>query len=141
MQLKNAPNDLQSMAQDGDAILRSLQNKSLPIVDLMIRESLQNSLDATLPNTENTIVDFNVGKFNSYELSSHLEGIENELNERYEMFEDFISIGDKNTTGLTGNYSSTDANELNKSNFYKLVFGIGKIKKLMVLGKLGTRQD
>ena len=33
------------------------------------------------------------------------------------MFEDFISIGDKNTTGLTGNYSSTDANELNKSNF------------------------
>ena len=32
----------------------------------------------------------------------------------------------KNTTGLTGNYSSTDANELNKSNFYKLVFGIGK---------------
>lgn len=126
MNLKNAPNDLQSMAQDGDAILRSLQNKSLPIVDLMIRESLQNSLDATLPNAKNTIVDFNVGQFNTYELSSHLEGIENVLNERYEMFEDFISIGDKNTTGLTGNYSSTDAYELNKSNFYKLVFGIGK---------------
>ena len=48
-EIKNAPNDLQSMAQDGDAILRSLQNKSLPIVDLMVRESLQNSLDATLP--------------------------------------------------------------------------------------------
>ena len=126
MQLKNAPNDLQSMAQDGDAILRSLQNKSLPIVDLMIRESLQNSLDATLPNAENTILDFNVGRFNSYELSSHLEGIENVLNNRYEMIEDFISISDKNTTGLTGDYSSTDAFELNKSNFYKLVFGIGK---------------
>lgn len=97
-EIKNAPNDLQSMAQDGDAILRSLQNKSLPIVDLMIRESLQNSLDATLPNVENTIVDFNIGKFNSHELSAHLEGIENKLNERYEGFEDFISIGDKTLT-------------------------------------------
>lgn len=126
MKLKNAPNDLQSMAQDGDAILRSLQNKSLPIVDLMIRESLQNSLDATLPNVENTIVDFNIGKFNSHELSAHLEGIENKLNERYEGLEDFISIGDKNTHGLTGDFRSNNAYELNKSNFYKLVFGIGK---------------
>ena len=57
-EIKNAPNDLQSMAQDGDAILRSLQNKSLPIVDLMVRESLQNSLDATLPESSETIVDF-----------------------------------------------------------------------------------
>lgn len=69
MKLKNAPNDLQSMSQDGDAILRSLQNKSLPIIDLMVRESLQNSLDATLPKVENTIVEFNYGTFNSKELS------------------------------------------------------------------------
>ena len=126
MKLKNAPNDLQSMAQDGDAILRSLQNKSLPIVDLMVRESLQNSLDATLPESSETIVDFTLGKFNSYQFATNLEGVEDNLNSKYNEYENFIAIRDKNTSGLTGNYSSTDPEELNKSNFYKLVFGIGK---------------
>lgn len=126
MNLKNAPNDVQSMSQDGDAILRSLQNKSLPVIDLMVREALQNSLDATLDGAYETNIEFSINNFNSNILASHFEGIEEMLKERFEEKEEFIAISDKNTYGLTGDYKSNDPSVLNKSNFHKLVFGIGK---------------
>lgn len=126
MQLKNAPNDVQSMSQDGDAILRSLQNKSLPVIDLMVRESLQNSLDAGLKDKAETIVDFKTGTFSNIELAQHFEGITDTLEEKYTNNPEFLAVMDKNTTGLTGDYKSNDGNILNKSNFHKLVFGIGK---------------
>lgn len=71
--LKNATNDPQSMSQDGDAILRSLQNKSLPMIDLLVRESLQNSLDASLPNEKITEVEFQTGVFQSDRLATNFE--------------------------------------------------------------------
>ncbi|MFQ3872565.1 hypothetical protein [Staphylococcus sp. Mo2-1] len=126
MKIKNAVNDVQSMSQDGDAILRSLQNKSLPVLDLLVRESLQNSLDATLPDMEETKVNFKLGNFNSPSLARYFEGISETLNERYSGNEEFIAIKDSNTSGLTGDYRATDASIANKSNFFKLVFGIGK---------------
>lgn len=126
MRLKIAPNDNQSMSQDGDAILRSLQNKSLPITDLMVRESLQNSLDASLPDTNTTIVDFNIDEFSSSKLAPHFEGIVDVLLRKYPGAQTFLAISDKNTTGLTGDYQSDDAEILDESNFQKLVFGIGK---------------
>ncbi|MCE7782317.1 hypothetical protein [Staphylococcus xylosus] len=126
MKIKNAVNDVQSMAQDGDSILRSLQNKSLPVLDLLVRESLQNSLDATLPNMDETKVDFYLGEFNSKNLAKHLEGVSEKLTSSYPGEESFIAIKDKNTSGLTGDYRATDARTANKSNFFKLVFGIGK---------------
>lgn len=126
MQLKMAPNDVQSMAQDGDAILRSLQNNRLPEIDLMVRESLQNSLDASQENMENTNVSFTVSEFESSMLASHLEEVQSELNERFSGKQEFIAISDKNTSGLTGDFISDDQEVLNKSNFHKLVFGIGK---------------
>lgn len=126
MKVKIAPNDIQSMSQDGDAILRSLQNKNLNIVDLMVRESLQNSLDATLPTSDITEVDFNVGQFDSKSLASHLEGIEYKLSTEFPGQNKFLSISDKNTSGLTGDFETNNAELLEKSNFQKLVFGIGK---------------
>lgn len=126
MQIKHAPNDVQSMSQDGDAILRSLQNKSLPVIDLMVRESLQNSLDATKEHATTTNVDFYTGTFNSENLANHLEGIEDVLKSQYGGTQQFLAVSDKNTYGLTGDYKSNDANILNNSNFHKLVFGIGK---------------
>ena len=126
MKLKNAPNDVQSMSQDGDAILRSLQNKSLPVIDLMVREALQNSLDATIKGASETEIEFSINKFETKRLAPHFEGIEHILENRYKEQEEFIAISDKNTYGLTGDYKSNDANVLNKSNFHKLVFGIGK---------------
>lgn len=126
MDLKIAYNDPQGMSQDGDAILRSLQNKSLPMIDLMVRESIQNSLDATLQNQIETKVDFSVGKFESEQLSVHFEEIQDILNTKYLGSNTFISVSDKNTSGLTGDFRTTDSDTLNKSNFQKLVFGIGK---------------
>lgn len=126
MRIKIAPDDPQSMSQDGDAILRSLQNKSLPMVDLMIRESLQNSLDASLKSTEKVVVDFFINNFKSEHLAEHLEGITDILRKKYSGEQKYIAIRDMNTTGLTGEYLSNDIDVLNNSNFHKLVFGIGK---------------
>ena len=126
MDLKIAPNDAQSMSQDGDAILRSLQNKSLPMIDLMVRESLQNSLDATLPKAKITKVNFKINTFQSEELAFHLESLEDSLLEKYPGEQTMIAICDKNTWGLTGDYKANDAKTLEDSNFQKLVFGIGK---------------
>nr|WP_263314751.1 hypothetical protein [Mammaliicoccus sp. Marseille-Q6498] len=126
MKLKIAPNDVQSMSQDGDAILRSLQNNNLPIVDLIVRESLQNSLDATLEGAKKTVVDFKSDTFKSEQLAEYFEGITEKLNENYPGEQNFLSISDKNTNGLTGDYKSESADILDKSNFHKLVFGIGK---------------
>ncbi|URY19285.1 hypothetical protein K9F10_12390 [Staphylococcus pseudintermedius] len=130
MKIKQAINDVQSMSQDGDAILRSLQNKSMPVIDLLVRESLQNSLDATLPEAKETKVDFILGEFNSSTLASYFEGISEQLTSRFNSQADFIAIKDSNTTGLTGDYKSTDAQIVNKSNFFKLVFGIGKNQEM-----------
>lgn len=126
MELKIAPNDLQSMSQDGDAILRSLQNITLPITDLLVRESLQNSLDAAIEGEKFTTVDFTVGEFDSEKLSKEFNGISNELQKRFTGRQEFLSISDKKTIGLTGDYASEDSEILNSSNFHKLVFGIGK---------------
>ena len=126
LKIKIAPNDSQSMSQDGEAILRSLQNKSLPVMDLLVRESLQNSLDATLEDSLVTKVDFLLNTFESEQLASHFEDIDRTLRRKYSGEQKFLSVSDKNTTGLTGDYRSDRASDLDKSNFHKLVFGIGK---------------
>lgn len=126
MRIKIAPDDPQSMNQDGDAILRSLQNKSLPLVDLMVRESLQNSLDASLENVNTTKVKFYVNSFESERLANQLEGVTDTLEKRFSGMQKYIAISDNNTTGLNGVYYHTDQDKLNSSNFHKLVFGIGK---------------
>lgn len=126
MDIKLAPDDPQSMSQDGDSILRSLQNNSLPMMDLMVRESLQNSLDATLRESDETVVEFKVGEFSSEKLAPHFTNITEVLESRYVGEQEFISIRDKNTSGLTGDFKAKNASELNKSNFQKLIFGIGK---------------
>lgn len=126
MKVKIAPNDTQSMSQDGSAILRSLQNKNLKTVDLMVRESLQNSLDATLEGAPVTDVEFKIGSFNSESLALNFEMITEKLIEKFSVDPLFLSIRDKNTSGLTGDYKSNSQKILDSSNFQKLVFGIGK---------------
>ncbi|MFL0504201.1 hypothetical protein ACH0B5_00510 [Ureibacillus sp. 179-F W5.1 NHS] len=126
MRIKHALNDIQSMSHDGGKILTSLQNNYLPLIDLVVRESIQNSLDATIEGQSRTLVDFKIDKFNSEELASNFEEVEHILLKRFPGQQEFIAISDRNTYGLTGDYTSTDFKVLNRSNFYKLVFGIGK---------------
>lgn len=126
MKIKYAPNDVQSMSQDGKAILKSLLNNNLTPIDLVVRESIQNSLDATIDSEKVTLVNFKIGKFSSAILAPHFEEIETILVKSYPKEQDFIAISDKNTVGLTGDYKSDNIESLDKSNFHKLVFGIGK---------------
>lgn len=126
MKIKIAPNDPQSMQQDGDAILRSLQNESLPLLDLLIRESLQNSLDATLSDVDHTLINITTGTFESDQLADELDDITRALTEKFQGIQRFVCIRDENTTGLNGPVSADEPAILDKSNFHKLVFGIGK---------------
>lgn len=126
LQIKHAPNDVQSMSQDGTAILRSLQNKSLPVIDLMVRESLQNSLDAAREGLEKVNVQFTIGQFESADFARNLEEVSEKITSKYPSEQTFIAVSDKNTYGLTGDYLTEERELLDKSNFQKLVFGIGK---------------
>ena len=42
---------ISNMSQSGSSLLRSIQNNSTPILDLLVRESIQNSLDAAKPDS------------------------------------------------------------------------------------------
>lgn len=126
MKIKHANNDPQSMAQDGDSILKSLQNQNLPVIDLIVREAIQNSLDATLPKEKETLFDLKLNSFMTSKLSPHFEGISEKLEKQYPGENTFLAFSDKNTTGLTGVYDTTDHSLLRESNFQKLIFDIGK---------------
>lgn len=122
LKIKIPNRDIQSMAQDGDAILRSLQNNSMPIIDLFVRESIQNSLDAYLSPESPVEIQIKHGSFNGISLGKYLEKLEDTAPKSKS---EFISITDINTTGLDGAVVG-DKEELDKSNFHKLIFNIGK---------------
>lgn len=125
MKIKVAIDDPQSMAQSGESILRSLQNKTLSRADIIVRESIQNALDAAIEGTDVTDVDFTLGKFASSDLNDQFEQISAALNNKFIGQQEFLAISDRNTVGLVGDYRSSDPEVLDKSNFQKLVFDIG----------------
>lgn len=126
MRIKVAADDPQSMSQSGDAILASLQDRELSTTDLIVRESLQNALDASLEKSSQTLVEYTLGNFEAEKLNNQFEDIDESLTKKYRGETEFLAISDKFTTGLTGDYRTTDSSKLNKSNFQKLVFGINK---------------
>ncbi|MCG4806159.1 hypothetical protein, partial [Bacteroides uniformis] len=63
MKIREASDNLFDMNQSGDAILRSLQNTDFSIMDIIVRESLQNALDASKAGVDHTFVDYRTGKF------------------------------------------------------------------------------
>ncbi|WP_080847935.1 hypothetical protein [Cytobacillus gottheilii] len=118
--------EFSKMSQTGSSLLKSLQNNNLPVLDLLIRESIQNSLDAALPSGkyDSVIVDMGVKDINVPLLSKHFEGIEGTLNKRFTNIQPkSLYISDKNTTGLTGNLDYRLGLE-EAGNIYKLIYGI-----------------
>src|SRR5699024_2082174 len=113
------------MGQFGHSLLRLLQNESLPLIDLFIREAIQNSLDATLPEKEETIVDVGVKEFSNEKLASKLDGITEVLKAKYSGDKPkAIYLSDKNTSGLTGAIRDNENQDLQESKIYKLIYGI-----------------
>jgi len=114
------------MSQTGSSLLKSLQNNNLPVLDLLIRESIQNSLDAALSTDQHdsVIVDMGMREINVPLLGKHFEGIEETLNERFaNSSPKSLYICDKNTTGLTGNIDYRSGLQ-EAGNIYKLIYGI-----------------
>lgn len=117
------------MSMSGSSVLSSIQNNSMSTIDLMIRESLQNSLDAGIDNIgiyRSVDVNYTIGKFTKTNLTNELESISVDLKNKIKETEcSFISIEDKNTVGLNGKIKYSDAKE-KYGNFRKLVYEIAK---------------
>ena len=68
------------MTQSGSSLLRLIQNNNMPVLDLLVRESIQNSLDASNGVSDHVKVEFITGKFETRKFNAHLEGVEEKLN-------------------------------------------------------------
>ncbi len=115
------------MTQSGSSLLKLIQNNNMPILDLLVRESIQNSLDAKNDKDEFVAVDFLTGKFKKKLLNKELEGIQDSLNQKFKSEEyKFIAIKDSNTVGLTGKLHYDDVIDNQYGNLLKLIYEISK---------------
>ena len=115
------------MSESGSSLLRLIQNQDMPLLDLFVRESVQNSLDAAASDVEYVNVDMVTGTFKPAALNRHLEKIEDRLNRRYpSVSQNFIAVRDSNTVGLTGPVRYKDVRNNSFGNLLKLVYEICK---------------
>ncbi len=112
----------------GSVTLKSLQNDNIPELDLLVRESIQNSSDAALSMSgQSYCVNFSTGKFVPRDLNGFLTGIDAELDRRYSApSADFLEIRDTGTSGLTGCVKKSQLKSEDHGNFFKLIFDTGK---------------
>ncbi|MCC3646865.1 hypothetical protein JGK52_09255 [Cytobacillus oceanisediminis] len=112
------------MSQSGNSLLKLIQNNDLPIIDLLVREAVQNSLDAGMKveGHDSVHVDIGIKDVNVPGFAKHLDGITERLMEKFgDSPQKAIYIEDANTTGLTG---SLDFKHSPNSNIFKLIYGI-----------------
>jgi hypothetical protein len=113
------------MSERGSSLLRLIQNNNMPILDLLVRESIQNSLDAANTGSGCVKMEFNVGDFFSASFNVHLQGIANQLDKKFpEGKYKFLEIRDSNTTGLTGPLHYDNVKKGDFGNLLKLVYEI-----------------
>ena len=114
----------------GSGSLKALQNDNLPEIDLLVRESIQNSSDASLREPGDSFgVNFNYRKFSPKAFNSLLSDVSGILNERFDCDEaDYLEIRDYKTSGLTGEVRPSEVakNPDDHGNYFKLVFDTGK---------------
>ncbi len=123
----------------GSGALKALQNDHIPEVDLLVRESIQNSSDASLNEPQNSFfVNFNYRSFQPSRLNSVLKDITGILNERFPGDSaDYLEIRDIQTSGLTGKTKVNEIDPMDHGNFFKLVFDTGKEQTNNDGGKAG----
>ena len=110
----------------GSTILKSMQNDSVPPIDLLVREAIQNSNDAAIGIGEKYYsVSFNTGSFDACAFNSLFpENIRNELNSR-DLHNNFIEIRDTKTCGLSGGMTAKIRSKEKHGHFAKLVYDCG----------------
>ncbi|MCR8968461.1 hypothetical protein [Facklamia sp. 7083-14-GEN3] len=112
------------MSPSGKALLKSLSNESLPIIDLVVRESFQNSLDAKLNISDQVKVDVTINEIQTSKISKFFAEIDQRLNQLFPSKSKLVAIRDTYTTGLTGEFNTDNVDKLSESNIYKLIYGI-----------------
>ena len=114
------------MSESGSSLLRLIQNQEMPLLDLLAREAIQNSLDAASQKPF-VNVDFSVRPFEAKSLNRHLEGITEKLDKRFPgKSYDSLIISDSNTVGLTGPVKYEDVKGQDFGNCLKLIYEICK---------------
>lgn len=116
------------MSESGSSLLRLIQNKEIPLLDLLARESVQNALDAAAADTKAVSVDFSTGVFDPKIVNAHLMGIESGLNKKYGRYikQQYIMIRDSGTQGLTGPIRYSEVEDNSFGNLLKLIYEISK---------------
>ena len=115
------------MTQSGSSLLKLIQNNKTPVLDLLVRESIQNSLDAHKADAKSVTVEYLTGSFSSRKLGKELEGISAALSKRFPNDKcQYLAICDSNTVGLTGEMDVQNVKGNNYGNLLKLVYEICK---------------
>ena len=109
----------------GNTLLRMMKNTSMSVLDILVRESVQNSLDAARPESQKVRMDFGVGEFTPEVLAREFPYIESELLSRHGFKREYLSIRDSDTTGLTGLDDMKNVN----TRLQSLIYQIGKDTK------------
>lgn len=109
-------------------------DSTFPRMDILVRESIQNSFDALNEESECLEMQFNTGKFKTSELSSELEVLGPVLDSEFPGVRNFLEICDMGTSGLSGPTESKTISEYGP--FIKLVRMCGE--KQMGSGKGGS---
>jgi hypothetical protein len=121
------------MQESGAFLLRAMQNEDMPRLDLLVRESVQNALDAALdrrPGGE-VRVGFHVRDHTAETIASLLdEGIDRKvLLARYPAGGQMLEIRDSMTEGLTGPLGFEEIGpDGAHGNLLKLVYEIGRTR-------------
>ena len=117
----------QISAFTGKAALKALQNEHTFNLDLLVRESIQNSSDAATDSAQVVKVYYNTGSFQNDDLSGYFDTITSKLDEKYGGKTcSYLEIRDLNTVGLTGETVKSKCTNDTKSNFMRLIFDMGK---------------
>lgn len=113
------------MSERGSSLLRLIQNNEMPVLDLLVRESIQNSLDAAQRKSSKVEVAFNSIEFENQKLNKHFDKITEGLNNKFPSSSSkLLEIRDTNTFGLTGPLHYTQVEDNNFGNLLKLVYEI-----------------
>lgn len=116
----------------GSTALKSLQNINIPKLDLLVREAIQNSTDASLGHDgKMCIVNFQTGTFRPADFNALLgKEAAAALSDRFPRESaQLLEIRDTKTSGLTGPVHAADLDDHDHGNYYKLVFDTGKQQK------------
>ena len=104
----------------GSKALELIMDNKTPKVDLLVREAIQNSADATLKTEQFCHIKFDRKRFSNAKLTTFIEGYDERLLDEFGHGEsEALAISDSHTSGLLGEPYETPGKP---NNLYKLVY-------------------